>query len=189
MRTLRHSGLSLGVILAALPAAALGAEAGGVFFADEAEVREVRLAVRGCGTLFAYGFVKVYAACFYLPAGVPAEEALAEVPRRLEIEYFRPITARDFRRATEAGVARNASLAAFERLRPALDALNALYRDVRPGDRYALAYLPGAGTTLSLNGLPLGTVPGAEFAASPFAIWLGDNPLDPRLKAALRGDP
>lgn len=162
---------------------------GGVFFADEAEGGGVRLALSGCGVLWAFGFIKAYAACLYLPDGIPAEQALAEVPRRLEIEYFRPIAARDFVRATEAGVARNASRVAFERLRPALEALNALYRDVRPGDRYALVYVPGAGTTLFLNGLPLGTIPSAEFSSALFAIWLGDNPLDPRLKAALRGDP
>lgn len=189
MKCVRHVGWGLVLFLAALPGAAQGAEVGGVSFVDEAEVGGVRLAVRGCGVLFAFGFIRAYAACFYLPAGVPAEQALAEVPRRLEIEYFRPIAARDFGPATEAGVARNASLAAFARLRPAIEALNALYRDVKPGDRYALAYAPGAGTTLSLNGLPLGTVPGSEFAAALFAIWLGDNPLDPRLKAALRGDP
>lgn len=184
---LQAVGIGLALSLAA--GAAQAASVGGVSFPEAVEAGGERLEPRGAGILRVYGIVRAYAACFYLPRTVSSGQALGEVPRRLEIEYFHPISAADFTRATEAGVARNASLTGLERLRPAIRALNALYRDVRPGDRYALTYVPGEGTTLELNGVPLGTVPGAEFSAALFAIWLGENPLDARLKAALLGEP
>ena len=53
-----------------------------------------------------------------------------------------------------------------------------MYRDVEEGDRYRLTYSPGVGTTVALNGEPLGTIPGADFAADYFGIWLGEEPLD-----------
>ena len=55
---------------------------------------------------------------------------------------------------------------------------------MKPGDRYALTYIPGVGTELALNGKPKGVIEG-DFAAAYFAIWLGAKPLDASLKAQL----
>ena len=127
-------------------------------------------------------------AAFYLPDNTKSEEALSSaVPKHLEIEYFHAISGLDFTEATTASIRRNASLMTFQRLKPNIDTLNALYRDVAPGDRYALTFVPGKGTTLSWNGKPLGTVEGDEFAAELFGIWLGPNPLDSNLKSLLLG--
>ncbi|MDD1633559.1 MAG: chalcone isomerase family protein, partial [Methylococcaceae bacterium] len=64
---------------------------------------------------------------------------------------------------------------------------NRLYRDVKEGDRYALDYAPGKGTTLSLNGSPLGTIEGADFAAAYYAIWLGAKPISDTMRDELTG--
>lgn len=93
-------------------------------------------------------------------------------PKHLEIEYFHAIPAQDFAKATSASISRNTSLTAFQRLKPTVEEFNDLYRDIAPGDRYALTYRPGSGTTLSWNGRALGTAAGAEFGAALFGIWL-----------------
>jgi hypothetical protein len=49
----------------------------------------------------------------------------------------------------------------------------------------ALAYLPGVGTELSLDGEPKGTIPGADFTAACFPIWLDSDPTDRALRAQL----
>ena len=79
------------------------------------------------------------------------------------------------------------SAAAIERLRPRIDYHNNLYVDVKPGDRYALTYIPGLGTELALNGRPVGIIEGADFAAALFSLWLGKYPYDERFKKALLG--
>jgi hypothetical protein len=160
----------------------------GVAFARQVQVDGRDLPLRGLGLLRYMVFIKAYVAALYLPEAVRAEDALGEVPRHLEIEYFHAIAAGDFAKATTASIERNTSLVTFRRLEPTITSFNALYRDVKPGDRYALTYVPGAGTTLSWNGVPLGTVPGAEFAAGLFGIWLGPNPLDRDLKRLLLDD-
>jgi hypothetical protein len=160
----------------------------GVAFARQVQVDGRDLPLRGLGLLRYMVFIKAYVAALYLPETVRAEDALSEVPRHLEIEYFHAIAAGDFAKATTASIERNTSLVTFRRLEPTITSFNALYRDVKPGDRYALTYVPGAGTTLSWNGAPLGTVPGAEFAAGLFGIWLGPNPLDRDLKRLLLDD-
>lgn len=127
----------------------------------------------------------VYVAALYLEDGVSGAEVLSEVPKRLEIAYLRGFSAEQFRKACTEGIRRNVDAETFERLTPQIEALNTLYRDVEAGDRYALDYVPGLGTTLLLNGEALGTVAGDEFARAVFSIWLGDEPFDDDLKAAL----
>jgi hypothetical protein len=160
----------------------------GVRFSETVTSGGIDLNLRGAGLLRYMVFVKAYVAAFYLPVATPSAEALSDVPRHLEIEYFHAIAAADFAEATRSGIAKNMSMTSYERLKPAVEALNALYRDVKPGDRYSLTYLPDRGTTLSLNGTPLGTVAGADFAAGLFAIWIGQAPLDDGFKKILLGD-
>jgi len=112
---------------------------------------------------------------------------LADEAKRLEIEYFWGISANDFRTATIEGISRNVSADKIAELEPAIRSFNTFYSDVEPGDRYALTYLPGKGTELSLNGEPRGIVAGLDFAAAMFSIWLGESPLDRALKSALLG--
>jgi hypothetical protein len=75
----------------------------------------------------------------------------------------------------------------YAALHERIEALAGLYRDVKPGDRYALTYVPDKGTTLSLNGEPLGSIPGDDFANAVFAIWLGDKPIDVKFRNQLLG--
>ena len=160
----------------------------GVNFKREVRLNDATLALRGYGLLRYMILIKAYVAAFYLPEGVRSEDALTDVPKLLEIEYFHPIVAQDFAKATSASISQNTSLVTYQGLKPKIDELNALYRDIAPGDRYTLTYIPGRGTTLALNGRPLGTVAGSEFAAALFGIWLGSNPLDRNLKELLLGD-
>jgi hypothetical protein len=160
----------------------------GVRFSEAITAGDVDLKLRGAGLLRYMVFIKAYVAAFYLPEGARSAEALADVPKHLEIEYFHAISAADFAKATRSGIAKNVSMMGYERLKPAVEELNALYRDVKPGDRYSLTYLPGKGTTLSLNGAALGTVAGADFAAGLFAIWVGPASLDEGFKKTLLGD-
>jgi hypothetical protein len=160
----------------------------GVDFKREFRVSDATLALRGYGLLRYMVFIKAYVAAFYLPESVRSEDALTDVPKHLEIEYFHPIVAQDFAKATSASISQNTSLVTYQGLKPKIDELNALYRDIAPGDRYALTYMPSRGTTLAWNGQPLGTVAGREFAAALFGIWLGPNPLDRNLKDLLLGD-
>jgi len=101
------------------------------------------------------------------------------------------IPAKAFTKSAEELLARNTDPATRQRLRDRdrVDRLNALYRDVKPHDRYALTYVPGRGTELSLNGESLGVVPGADFAAVYFSIWFGPEPLRTLLKQALLDPP
>lgn len=140
--------------------------------------------------LFRYlGVLKAYAIALYLPEGKGVESLQVDSPRRLELSYRVPIKGPDFGKGAAPILKRQNSPERLASLQPRLDRINALYRDVRPGDRYALTYFPGRGTELALNNQSLGVIEGADFAAAYFAIWLGPKALDEGLRRDLLGMP
>ncbi|MGH7965845.1 MAG: chalcone isomerase family protein [Candidatus Binatia bacterium] len=161
------------------------AEIEGVTFADRYQAGETTLVLNGVGLLRYRVFFKGYVAALYLGEGVRPKDVLSDVPKRLELEYFWAIKGPDFGKAGDTLLADNVPAAILASLRPRLDRINALYTDVKPGDRYSLTYIPGVGTELALNGQPRGVIEGADFAAAYFAIWLGKKPLDGSLKSQL----
>ena len=105
--------------------------------------------------------------------------------KRLELSYFWRIDGKDIGKAGDRILAQNVAPETLVQLRPRLDRINALYDSVEPGDRYALTYVPGLGTELALNGQSKGVIPGADFAAAYFRIWLGERPIDTALRDRL----
>lgn len=168
-----------------LPSRAGVREIEGVEFVDRVTAAGTPLMLNCVGLLRYMVVIKGYVAALYLGEGVQPESVLSDVPKRLEINYFYPINGGDFAKATDAGIAANVDPATMAKLRARIDKLNALYLDVKPGDRYSLTYVPAVGTELALNGQPRGTIDGADFAAALFAIWLGPKPLDASLKSQL----
>jgi hypothetical protein len=167
----------------AVPAQAVTVE--GITFANQVDIGETTLPLHNVALLRYLKFFKAYVAALYLPEGVSPQEALDDVPKRLEISYLVAIRGEDFDKGAAPVLKRNLTAAELARLQARLDRLNAAYQDVRPGDRYALTYRPGKGTELSLNGNTLVTIEGADFAAAYFGIWLGREPIDAELKRAL----
>ena len=161
------------------------AEIEGIHFDDRYTTADTTLELRGTGLLRVMVFAKIYVAAFYLPEDYPSKLALSDVPKRLEVQYLRSVAGKDFGPATNKKVSENVDPQTFARLQPRLEYHNSLYQDVQPGDRYALTYIPGKGTELTLNGEPKGTIEGADFAAALFSIWLGPNPISESFKKEL----
>ncbi len=159
----------------------------GVNFAKMYATPDGKLSFRGGALLRYMVFIKAYAGALYMPDGADHRQALGAVARRLELSYFHAISAEDFAKATRQKIADNLAPEALAAMSERIDHFNALYRDVSPGDRYALTYVPGQGTELSLNGEVLGRINGDDFAAAVFAIWLGPDPIDHDFKTALLG--
>ena len=186
---IRQSSLRILPILFAaifLPVSvAHSAEIEGVRFPEQLQMGEAQLQLRGAGLLRYRVVIKAYVAALYLDPSTRSEDALGETARRLEIEYFWPIPAHRFAEATIDGMSRNVDSETLERLEGRIEAFNEFYEDVESGDRYSITYVPGRGTELALNGEPRGIGEGADFAAALFAIWLGPDPLDAKLRRKL----
>jgi hypothetical protein len=172
---------------ALLPSAGAAGEIEGVRFADATSIDGKLVPRRGVGLLRYRIFIKAYVAAFYALGPDPVLDPLERTPRRLEIEYFWPLSADQFAAATREGMAANLSERELIALEPRIRRMNALYEDIEPGDRYALTF-SDAQTELSKNGRPLGSIEGDDFGRAMFAIWLGEAPLSPSLKTQLLAD-
>jgi hypothetical protein len=179
----RLGSFALASLCLALSAGAASIE--DVEFADSVRAGGRKLALSGLGLLRYRVIFRGYVAALYLSEGIAPKRVLDDVPKRLEIEYFWAIDGRAIREAGEEILARNVSPEQLAALGPRVERIGALYQNVEPGDRYSLTYLPGRGTELAKNGVPLGVIPGADFAAAYFAIWLGDSPIDLPLREQL----
>lgn len=157
----------------------------GVEFPQSVRSGDTELELSCVGLLRYKVLFKGYVAALYLDPKSGVDDVIADVPKRLELSYFWNIAAKDISEAGEKILADNVDSASLEGLRSRLAEIRSLYVDVKPGDRYALTYVPGEGTELSLNGKPLGVIEGADFAAAYFSIWFGPKPLDAALKKQL----
>lgn len=156
-----------------------------IVFTDQVTIGGETVPLRNAALLRYLRFIKVYVAALYLPTSVPGEDVLDDVPKRLEIAYLVSFGKDDFAKGAAPVLERNLNATELAALQERIDRLNAAYRDVQPGDRYALTYTPGEGTELTLNGEPLITIEGADFASAYFGVWLGQEPIDNKLKQDL----
>ena len=174
-------------ILFLLSSPLYGARIEGVYFDNSVVINEKKTTLRGTGLLRYMIFIKAYVGAFYLRDNVLIQNALENVERRLVLHYFHAISAEDFADATTEMIEQNVSSDRFKVLQPQIRQLNNLYKDVEPGNEYTATYIPGIGTELALNGQALGVVPGEEYSAAFFSIWIGKNPLDNDFRNQLLG--
>ena len=165
------------VLLVAMGGLAQAVEIKGVRFSDTVVVGQAELKLNGVAVLKWAMLFDVYAGALYLPSGIPGQTWSTDVPKRLELSYFREIEAKGFGDASDKLLQDNLLPTEYQALAKRLQTFYGFFRDVKPGDRYSINYLPEQGTELRLNEQPLGRVAGADFAAAYFGLWLGDEPI------------
>jgi len=179
MRTkILKAGIAALLLMIALPAAA--------DFSPRHIVAGESLDLKGTATHRLAGILKICRAALYGPANAAGDSLhLADIPKRLEIEYYVSVDRDRLIRMAEDSLNTQFSKAELQPFSREIGEFHKLYRDVGKSDRYAMTYHPDRGLTLELNGEKLGSVPGALFARTYLSIWLGDNPVSPSMKRKL----
>ena len=140
-------------------------------------------------SVLTYLWADVYAAAFYAPAQASASQAATKpLTQRLELFYFRNIDSEDVIEAAWVTLERQHDDATLKRLRPDIDALHATFRDIRPGDRYALNLNADSGLILEINGTVAYTSQDLELAKAYLGIWLSPKGLSDKLRTSLLAD-
>ncbi|MCZ4323527.1 chalcone isomerase family protein [Pseudomonas anguilliseptica] len=140
-------------------------------------------------SVLTYLWADVYAAAFYAPTEASASQAVSKpLTQRLELYYFRNIDSQDVIKAAWVTLERQHDAATLQRLRPEVDALHATFRDIRPGDRYALNFNQDSGLTLEVNGKVAYTSQNPALAKAYLGIWLSPNGLSDKLRTSLLAD-
>jgi hypothetical protein len=178
---------TIGVLaLVAMPA--LAAELAGVSMPDTVTVGGQTLTLNGMGVRKKL-WVKVYVGGLYVAKTGHDAAALikADTPKRMVMHFlYKEVEQAKLTAGWREGFANN-SAAVLPTLSSRLDTFCSWWPAMKSGQRAEITYVPGAGTTLEIDGKSLGTVPGADFAEALFSVWLGGKPADAGLKEGLAG--
>ena len=138
----------------------------------------------GSGLYTWWGF-DVYQASLWVEPGFDAA-ALARQRYALELHYRRDFKGRDI---AERSITEMRRVGAFGEAQAQawLQAMQAAFPDVTPGDRLTGVHLPGRGAQFYFNGKPWGEITDPEFAHLFFGIWLSDKTSAPKLRLSLLG--
>lgn len=188
--------LAVATLLAALSGAGLNvacaASLDGQQFDDTTVLSERTLRLNGLG-LRGVAWVKAFVAGLYLPA--PTRDGVQVLtmpgPKRLRLKIMLDAPSHELTKSLTSRIARNEPEAAqvqmadrLTRLASHLDSMG----DLRVGDTVDIDFVPEQGTVLRLNERVVGTsVAGEDLYRSVLKIFVGDKPVDKRLKEGLLG--
>lgn len=163
------------------------AEIEGVTFQDKIIAENEAFQLRGMALQRYMLFFKGFVGALYLPPQIIPGDTMNDVSKHLVLEYFHDIKKEDFQKSTIAIIKQNVSAASYQKIEDRVQKFNTFYQDVKSGERYSLTYIQGKGSTLSLNGKPLVTIPGQDFSFALISIWLGENPIGESFRDVLLG--
>ena len=157
-----------------------------ICFEPSTEISGAAVPLHGVGLFRYYGF-KVYVAALYMHSTPEraAEDALLPIKKQLVIHYLREFAPVDFQTSGREMIEDNPEINIAD-VEPGLKIIDQLYQSVKPGDRYAITFVPG-NTELALNGKVLGAIPGETFQKAYFGIWLSEHSVKDSLRDALLG--
>jgi hypothetical protein len=166
----------------------------GVKYEDTADLRGSKLQLNGAGVRYKAIF-KVYAAGLYLPKKAHTTEEVLAMPgaKRMSITMLRDIDSAELGKLFSRGMEDNMDKQSFSKLIPGVLRMSQLFTDCKKlsaGDSFLIEWVPGTGTLISVK-CSNNTEPfkEPEFFNALLRIWLGPNPADWKLKAALLGKP
>jgi hypothetical protein len=185
-------GASLLMSAPALWAQAAGATIGGVSFGGRAEVGGQQLRLNGVG-MRASPVLKGFAAGLYLAQNSSSTEQVLHTPgpKRLRMRMMLDVPIQVFTHAVRKGIRRNVPEPQQASLSERIGTFDAILQSVGKvfdGDVIDLDYLPESGLVILINGKPRGApIPGEDLYAALMLVFIGERPVDAKLKAGLLG--
>jgi hypothetical protein len=180
------------VSLILVGATASAASIAGVSFEDRIRLADTDLLLNGTGLRAVLTF-KGYAAGLYLTQKARTPEQVLATPgaKRVQMKMLLDVEAKEFVKAIDVGIRRNSSeaqQAALKERMAQFDRNVAQIGTVKKGDVVNLDFIPARGLLLTLNGQPRGEpIPGDDLYAGVLKIFIGELPVDKKLKAGLLG--
>jgi len=161
-------------------------------FPAQASVGGAPLQLNGVGLRAAFIY-KVYLAGLYLPAkAATGAEAVSQTgPKRVQVRMLMDGPSDEFAKAFTGGITKRTPAAQVAAMQGRIAAFDRTLRSVgkvHKGDVVDLDWLPAEGLAMRINGKPVGTpVPGADLYAAMLDIFVGDRPVDAKMKAGMLG--
>lgn len=192
LRRLAHVSIAGALVCTAVPMA-LAADVGGIRIDDIVRVGNQELKLNGAGIRHKAIF-KVYVAALYLNdrKATAAEVLNAPGAKRVTIVMLRDIGNEELARGFMSGIQQNSDKSEKTRFIAQLQKFGEIFASIpelKKGDVLTTDWIPDSGTVIHVNGKRVSdTLPDPAFYNALLKIWLGDKPVDPRLKPAMLGE-
>ena len=159
----------------------------GATFKPLLPIKESQLLYNGAGLRQKFG-LDLYVSALYLPKSNSNSNSIinADEMQAIQIKIISNLVTRDkFNQVVAEGFEKSSHGKASSSER---DAFKGFFSaDIKKGDDILLLYKPGKGVAAIINGKFMGKVEGLEFKKALWAIWLGDNPANEKLKSKMLG--
>ena len=176
--------------MAALPAAAATME--GVQFEDQVRLADQDLRLNGLGVRGVW-IIKAYVAGLYLGDKISSGQEILRHPgpKRLQLRMLMEAGAGDIKKALIDGMRKNVSDAQWVGMQDRVAVFGRTIDSIgvaRRGDAINLDYVPNQGLILAVNDVQKGSaISGQDFYDAMLAIFVGDDPVDSKLRDGLLG--
>ena len=187
------SMLSLAFVLLCaltLPAHAQDMTVGGVELPGTINVEGNDLSLNGAGVRSKW-FMSLYVGGLYLPEKMDDPMAIVEADKPMVIQLDIISGMIDSENMTEATMEgfHSSTNGNIEPIKAEIDDFLGLFEEeIKEGDQFKIAYVPGEGIVGYKNDKRIGTVDGGlEFKKAVFGIWLGKEPAQESVKTAMLG--
>jgi hypothetical protein len=151
------------------------------------------LVLNGAGLRHKFAFIKVYIGSLYLVQKKSDNEAIFADPgpKRVSMHILSSeVTAPDLIASMNNALAVNLSpheLALLEKRIRDLNTMMSSLKTINKGSVVHLDFLPNIGTRIIVDGQERITIPGEDFFRAMLHIWIGNKPVDGRLRDAMLG--
>jgi hypothetical protein len=179
--------LAVIVFVVSSTSALYAATLAGVTLPDSVQAGGKTLVLNGVGLRNKMMF-KVYVAGLYLEQKSSDANAIlkSDSPKRLVMHFVRDVSKKQMTDAFNESFENNSPNEA-KSMKTDIDKLLAAIEDLKEGNEMVFTYVPGTGTTMSINGKDKLTIAGPAFAPVIFSVWLGPKPPNADLKKGILG--
>ncbi|GAB6095407.1 chalcone isomerase family protein [Desulfatiferula olefinivorans] len=135
-------------------------------------------------------FLDLYVAGLYVPQKTNDVVSLLQSEDKLGIKLqiiSKLITSEKMSEATREGFEKSTNGNTAPIQAKIDEMINVFSSEIKIDDIYDMVYEPGVGTNIFKNGTLAKTIPGEDFKKALFGIWIGDNPVQEKLKSSLAG--
>ncbi len=136
-------------------------------------------------------WIDVYVGSLYLPKPSKnvGEILVQPGPLRIQLDFiYKEVTSDKLVNGWKEGFENNQDESTLNKLQSRIEKFYGFFAEsAHKGDRYTIDYIPGQGTSVSKNGVLLGTIEGEDFKTALLEIWLGNKPADKNLKKGMLG--
>lgn len=133
-------------------------------------------------------FFDIYIAQLYMeqPSTDVEEILAAKGARRMVMHFLYDEVSKDkLVDGWVEGFAGNSAAEKVTNLQTKIDSFNAMFVDVKKGERIVLDFVPEKGTIVTVAGEEKGVIAGKDFNDALLLIWLGEKPVNKKLKKEL----